>query len=375
MNGRIYDPIIGRFLQVDPVIAEPYNLQSYNAYSYVHNNPLSYTDPTGLSAWTEVRRPIASIAAAAFVYYTGMYYLGPQFQLAITAASGFAAGGVGGGTLQSATRGAFTALAFYGVGELSGAHAAEAAGIAMTSAERVSQFAGHAAVGCASAVASGGSCGSGAAAAGFAVAVGPVLPGARGSVLAYVSRAIAGGIGSTLGGGKFANGAVTGVFGYLFNELGTCIQRGYCTVTNRRSEATIMKLHPSIRKDAINLLNSLEEEGLNVVMTDGLRTTAEQNAIPSANTRVKGGYSFHNYGLAFDIYFENATNRGARFDLSMTERVAQIAADHGFSWGGDWRTFKDLPHFERSWGYKASEYMKMPLRGDGYVNILGDPTK
>ena len=47
MNGRVYDPEIGRFLSPDPLVQAPYNTQSYNRYSYVFNNPLSYTDPTG----------------------------------------------------------------------------------------------------------------------------------------------------------------------------------------------------------------------------------------------------------------------------------------------------------------------------------------
>jgi RHS repeat-associated protein len=47
MNGRIYDGIIGRFLSPDPFIQYPHNSQSYNRYSYVLNNPLSYTDPSG----------------------------------------------------------------------------------------------------------------------------------------------------------------------------------------------------------------------------------------------------------------------------------------------------------------------------------------
>ena len=47
MNGRIYDPNLGRFLSVDPVFEFPTNTQSLNPYSYVLNNPLSLTDPTG----------------------------------------------------------------------------------------------------------------------------------------------------------------------------------------------------------------------------------------------------------------------------------------------------------------------------------------
>jgi len=47
MNGRIYDPVLGRFMTPDFIVQAPQNLQSYNRYSYVINNPLMYTDPTG----------------------------------------------------------------------------------------------------------------------------------------------------------------------------------------------------------------------------------------------------------------------------------------------------------------------------------------
>jgi RHS repeat-associated protein len=48
MNGRVYDPVLGRFLSPDPVIQDPYDSQSLNRYSYVRNNPLRFTDPSGL---------------------------------------------------------------------------------------------------------------------------------------------------------------------------------------------------------------------------------------------------------------------------------------------------------------------------------------
>jgi RHS repeat-associated protein len=47
MNGRVYDPILGRFLSPDPHVQFVSDLQSFNRYSYVHNNPLRNTDPTG----------------------------------------------------------------------------------------------------------------------------------------------------------------------------------------------------------------------------------------------------------------------------------------------------------------------------------------
>jgi RHS repeat-associated protein len=50
MNGRIYDPELGRFLSPDPNVQFVAELQSYNRYAYVLNNPLRSTDPTGYSA-------------------------------------------------------------------------------------------------------------------------------------------------------------------------------------------------------------------------------------------------------------------------------------------------------------------------------------
>ena len=47
MNGRMYDPLLGRFLSPDPFVQSPGNPQNYNRYSYCLNNPLKYTDPSG----------------------------------------------------------------------------------------------------------------------------------------------------------------------------------------------------------------------------------------------------------------------------------------------------------------------------------------
>ncbi len=47
MNGRMYDPVIGRVLSPDNYVQDPTNTQCYNRYSYCLNNPLRYTDPSG----------------------------------------------------------------------------------------------------------------------------------------------------------------------------------------------------------------------------------------------------------------------------------------------------------------------------------------
>ncbi len=46
LNGRVYDPLIGRMMTADPMVPDPTNGQAWNRYSYVINNPLSFTDPS-----------------------------------------------------------------------------------------------------------------------------------------------------------------------------------------------------------------------------------------------------------------------------------------------------------------------------------------
>src|SRR6266852_738331 len=60
LNGRVYDPQLGKFTSADPSIESPYGTQGWNRYSYVGNNPLSFTDPTGFCFlgcfWKEIFR-------------------------------------------------------------------------------------------------------------------------------------------------------------------------------------------------------------------------------------------------------------------------------------------------------------------------------
>ncbi len=75
MGGRLYDPGTGRFLSADPFVQEPNNLQNYNRYTYVLNNPLSYVDPSGYifkkigralgKVWKAVRPYIGTVITVA----------------------------------------------------------------------------------------------------------------------------------------------------------------------------------------------------------------------------------------------------------------------------------------------------------------------
>jgi RHS repeat-associated protein len=65
MNGRLYDPLMHRFLQPDNYVQDPSNTQNYNRYGYVLNNPLKYTDPSGEEFITAF---IIAVVVSSFMY-------------------------------------------------------------------------------------------------------------------------------------------------------------------------------------------------------------------------------------------------------------------------------------------------------------------
>lgn len=64
MNGRLYDPVLGRFFSPDPYVQSPDFTQSFNRYSYCFNNPLKYTDPTGEIAFETVAFGLFNMASS-----------------------------------------------------------------------------------------------------------------------------------------------------------------------------------------------------------------------------------------------------------------------------------------------------------------------
>jgi len=118
MNGRIYDPGLGRFLQADPLIQDLSNPQSLNRYTYVFNNPLAYTDPSGYSALSKYWRPILSLAVswASGSWSGSLYQAGnTAAALAVSMGGGALAGAIATGSGKGVLPGAFTGAASFGV--------------------------------------------------------------------------------------------------------------------------------------------------------------------------------------------------------------------------------------------------------------------
>jgi peptidoglycan L-alanyl-D-glutamate endopeptidase CwlK len=124
-----------------------------------------------------------------------------------------------------------------------------------------------------------------------------------------------------------------------------------------RSERCILTLSLKAQREARQFLYRIIDGGLNARILSGTRTYAEQNALfrqgrygnaGTSVTNARGGFSNHNYGIAWDIGIFNA--RGGYLPAGVEyDRAAKIGLSSQIEWGGDWKMV-DKPHYQLQLG-------------------------
>ena len=121
---------------------------------------------------------------------------------------------------------------------------------------------------------------------------------------------------------------------------------------DERSEKAIATLLAPVRDYARALVHRAGRNGILVKIVSGTRSYAEQNALYARGrtepgpivTNARGGYSNHNFGIAFDIgVFEGSRYLG---DSPKYRAVGMLGMELGLEWGGNWTDFVDQPHFQ-----------------------------
>jgi peptidoglycan L-alanyl-D-glutamate endopeptidase CwlK len=123
-------------------------------------------------------------------------------------------------------------------------------------------------------------------------------------------------------------------------------------VIDPRSELNIRTLLPEVQQFARSLVLNAMNQWIKVVVTSGTRTYEEQNELFEQGrtkpgkivTNARGGYSNHNFGIAFDVtIFEGMT---PVWESPLYKVIGSMGKQLGLSWGGDWKSIVDEPHFE-----------------------------
>jgi peptidoglycan LD-endopeptidase CwlK len=169
----------------------------------------------------------------------------------------------------------------------------------------------------------------------------------------------------------------------------------------------INQLHPKVRAEVLDIylnkivpalsgkaicrfaytLRSVDEQ--NVLYAQGRTKLFDSNGKRLGKvTNAKGLQSIHNYGLALDIVLLKDTNSDGTFESASWEETIDFDKDgkadwmevvaifkaNGWVWGGDWKSFKDSPHFEKTFGndwktLKAKYDKKDFIAGTNFVKI------
>lgn len=133
-----------------------------------------------------------------------------------------------------------------------------------------------------------------------------------------------------------------------------------------RSQSVISTLLPAVQPYAVaaldafnNPANNLINNGWSVKAISGTRSYKDQDALFNQGrhgnpghivTNAPGGYSLHNFGIAFDIGIFNQNGQYIDDIVRDTDpyyiTLGPIGKSKGLEWGGDWQSIKDYPHYQ-----------------------------
>lgn len=149
----------------------------------------------------------------------------------------------------------------------------------------------------------------------------------------------------------------------------------------------IKLMHPDLREEVAQMYDTMSNALTGKAICRfayTLRSYKEQNDLFAQGrtkpgnkvTNARGGQSYHNFGLAFDIVLLKDAKGNGKFDTASWEtnvdfdgdgradwqEIVTIAKQHGWEWGGDWK-FTDMPHFQKTQGRSVAELDKMVQAG------------
>lgn len=141
----------------------------------------------------------------------------------------------------------------------------------------------------------------------------------------------------------------------------------------------INKAHPKIRQELLSLYlecNNILPKGVRLRFSYVFRSPEEQHALFLQRPKVTNAdswQSIHNYGLAFDIVILYDKDGNGTFETASWDNnehwkmVVSFFKSKGYEWGGDWKKFKDAPHFQKDFGF---DWKTLKQRVDREITLI-----
>lgn len=135
--------------------------------------------------------------------------------------------------------------------------------------------------------------------------------------------------------------------------------------TDSTSIRRLNELHPAVRDSAIRAYTKacrITPVGIHPLITETYRSFERSNELYAQGrtkpgkivSNAKGGQSIHNYSLALD--FVILVNGKMHWDVDENWlKVVKCFKEEGWEWGGDWRSLKDYPHFQKTRGLSLKQ--------------------
>jgi len=150
----------------------------------------------------------------------------------------------------------------------------------------------------------------------------------------------------------------------------------------------IKQAHPKLRAmllEQYEEANNLLGKGVRLRFAYVYRSNELQNQLYNKRPKVtnaKGGQSIHNYGLAFDIVLLYDNDGNGTFEEASWSLIKDFDKDSkadwmevtnyfkskGWEWGGDWKNFKDAPHFQMDYGHTWQTLEKLVNSGNVIID-------
>lgn len=136
---------------------------------------------------------------------------------------------------------------------------------------------------------------------------------------------------------------------------------------------SITQLHPFVAEKARLFKEEAARQGIDIIFTSTYRDAESQNALYAIGRTVKGagvsakrpmgrvvtnakaGESFHNHRVAFDVV-PVVGGKAIWDDFVVWKKLGAIGESLGLEWAGNWRTFKEYPHFQYTGGLTLADF-------------------